>query len=200
MKHKTGGDFNTGGFLSEPGTYHFCITDATESPTNKSGALIDNAAFRVTVEALGGTAAGQENKCCDLLFFHPKPTDKNEGAFARKKIDRFLLAVGLVGDDDKDREVDIDLAKCVGRQFVAKMEADEDNARFLRVAFADIYHVDDPAVKAVPKNEAALKLIPASLRKIGSQPVKPAASKSNGAAAKSADKKPVPATEQWTDL
>lgn len=204
MKHRTGGDFNTGGFLSEPGTYHLCVTDATENPTNKSGGLIDNAAFRVSCEVLSGTVAGQEHKTIDILFFHPKATDKNEGAFARKKIDRFLLAVSLVGDDDKDKDIDIDITKCVGRQFVAKLEQDEENAKFLRVAFADIYHVDDPAVKAVPKNEDALKLMPAALRKIGNQPAaaKPGKAKAMRAAnaAAPAAAAPASATEEWTDL
>lgn len=169
MKHRTGSDFQTGGFLKEPGTYHFCIVDAVENPTNKDGALIDNAAFRIYAEALAGTAPGQENKQCDIIFFWPKPSDKNEGAFNRKKIDRFLLAIGLMQEEDKDKELDIDIGKAVGKQFIAKMELDEDN-KFLRVSFADIYHVDDPAIKTVPKSESGLKLIHPSLRKIGEKP------------------------------
>lgn len=199
MKHRTGGDFNTGGFLSEPGTYHVCVTDATESPTNKSGALIDNAAFRVAVEVLAGTVAGQEHKTQDLLFFHPKATDKNEGAFARKKIDRFLLAVGLVSDEDKDKDLDIDITKCVGRQFVVKLEHDEESQKFLRVAFADIFHVDDAAVKAVPKNEDALRLIPAAMRRIGNQPVKKE-KPAKPQPATAATAAPATATEEWSDL
>lgn len=200
MKHRTGGDFNTGGFLNEPGTYHLCITDATEKPENKNGSLIDNAAFRVACEVMAGTVSGQENKSVDILFFHPKPTDKNEGAFARKKIDRFLLAVNLVSDEDKDKDLDVDIAKCVGRQFVAKLEHEDENAKFLRVAFADIYHVDDPAVKSIPKNADALKLIPSAMRKIGSQP--PKANGNGSGSSKKADKPaeskpPESAADEW---
>lgn len=196
MKHKTGGDFNTGGFLQEPGTYHLCVTDITENPTNKQGQLIDNAAFRVSCEALGGTVAGQEHKTVDILFFHPKPSDKNEGAFARKKIDRFLLSVGLMTDEDKDKEIDIDLSQCVGRQFLAQLEQDEENQKFLRVSFSEIYHVDDPAKKTIPKNEAALRLIPASLRKIGA--VAKPTSKPTAKAKATETVPPADAAEEWS--
>lgn len=181
MKHKAGADVSTGGtFLKEPGTYHFCVTDAEENPTNKkTGALVDNGAFRIDLEVLDGTVSGQEHKTCDMLFFHPKPSDKNEGAFARKKIDRCLLALNLMTDAQLGTDVDVDMKMAVGRQFIAKMELDNDG-KFLQLAFSDIYHVDDPAVKTIPKNESALKLIPASMRKIGEQPKSPSKPTANG--------------------
>jgi hypothetical protein len=171
VKHQTGGDFQTGGFLKEPGTYHFIITGMEETPTKRDGSMIDNAAFRIALEALDGTFAGCKGKTCDMIFFHPKPGGKNDGAFARKKMDRFFLAVGLISDDDKDKEVDIDLNLAVGRQFVAKMELDDDG-KFLQLSFADIFHVDDPSVGQVPKCKESLAIIAPSLRRIGEQPKK----------------------------
>lgn len=183
LKHKTGTDQSVGGFLREPGTYHFCILDTTENPTNKDGQLIDNAAFRIVCDTLAGTAPGQEQKQCEITFFWPKPADKNEGAFNRKKIDRFLLAVGLMKEEDKDKEIEFDIQKAVGRQFIAKMELDDEEHKYLRLSFAELYHVDDPAVKTIPKDEDALKLIHPSLRKIGA---KPATTPARGRAAKEA--------------
>jgi hypothetical protein len=176
VKYKTGGDFDTGGgFLKAPGTFHFCITGVEENPTKKGkqneGQLIDNAAFRVDLEVLAGTADGCVGKTCDIVFFHPKPSDKNEGAFAKKKIDRFLLAVNLVKEEDKEKELDIDLNLATGSQLVAKMELNEDG-KHVGLAFADIFHVDDPAVAQVPKDAEALQLIAPSKRRIGSQPKK----------------------------
>ena len=84
-------------------------------------------------------------------------------------LDAVLLAT--IGDDDKEKDLDLDLRQCVGRQFVARMEMDDDGKN-LNLAYADIYHVDDPAVKEVPKNEAALKLLPPALRRIGQRPAK----------------------------
>lgn len=186
MRHQTGNDFATGGFLQEPGTYHFCVIDCTEEVIDAKGSIVDNAAFRASLEVLAGTSPGQEKKTCDMLFFHPKPSDKNEGAFARKKIDRFLLAVGLIEENAKGQGVDIDMTTAIGRQFVAKMEQDEKNPKYLRLSFADIFHVDDEAVKAIPKCEAMLRQIPARLRKIGAAQNKPVQAKNGTASSKPA--------------
>lgn len=191
MRHQTGSDFAARGFLQEPGTYHFCVIDCTEEVIDAKGAIVDNAAFRASLEVLAGTSPGQEKKTCDMLFFHPKPSDKNEGAFARKKIDRFLLAVGLIEENARDQGVDIDMTTAIGRQFVAKMEQDEKNPKYLRLSFADIFHVDDEAVKAIPKCGAMLRQIPVRLRRVGSTQSKPAPAKSGAMPSK-----PIPATPQ----
>lgn len=179
MKHRTGTDQSTGGFLKEPGTYHLIVTDATEQPINKDGAIIDNAAFRLVCEVLAGTVAGQENKIVELLFFYPKPSDKNEGAFARKKIDRYLMAANLMTDEQKDADLEVDIVRTIGTQFIATLELD-DTEKFLRLAFCEIYHIDDPAKKTVPKDEKALKLIASSKRRIGSRPAAATKPSSNG--------------------
>lgn len=175
MKWQSGDDYSSGGnFLSEPGTYHLCITDIDENPTKRDGSLIDNAAFRVGLSVLDGTTEGQKEKTTDLTFFYPKPTDKDEGKFRRKQIDRFFLAAGLLAESDKGAEKEIDLSDAVGRQIVAKLEPSS-NGKYLQLAFADVYHVDDPAVKDIPKSAVALRLVPSSQRKVGSQPSKKAA-------------------------
>lgn len=174
FKHQVGDDLSSGGsFLREPGTYHVCVVDVNYMPSRKDGTLIDNAAFKVYLEVLAGTVAGQEGKSAEITFFHPKVQSKNEGAFARKKIDRFLLAVGLISEADKTKEVEPELELAKGRHFIVKLELDDDE-KYLQVAFADIYHVDDPCVKEVPKNAAAMA-IGASWRLAGAK--KPAPSK-----------------------
>jgi hypothetical protein len=168
FQHQAGEDFSSGSFLQEPGTYHLCVTEVQENPTNKGGSLIPNAAFRINCEVLAGTVGGQESKTTDLLFFHPKPGDKNGGAFARKKIDRFLLAVGLMDENAKGKNLDINLQQAIGRHFVVKLEMDDDN-KFLQIAYSDIFHPDDPSVARIPKSEMAMGM-PGSWRKIGAKP------------------------------
>jgi hypothetical protein len=162
---QTGDDVNTGGkFLSEPGTYHLAVTAVDENVTNKDGQLIDNAAFRIHVEVLDGTVAGQKEKTKDIIFFHPKPSQANGGAFARKRIDRLFLAANLMGMDAVGgKEVVFDLSKMVGQQIVAKFQMDDDN-KYVELAFADIFHVDDLAVKDIPKDKAMMALIPSGCR------------------------------------
>ena len=193
--YQTGGDTSTGGkFLTEPGTYHCLVTAVTENPTNPKGELIDNAAFRVDLAILEGTSPNQKDKVKDFVLFNPKPSDKNEGAFAKKRFDFFFLAAGLLTKQqiENKEKVSIDLQSAVGKQIVCKFQMD-DNDKYLELAFADIFHVDDPAVKEVPKDKDSLAMLPPSQRWIGDKPAdkkpadkKPAEKKPELAAAASA--------------
>ena len=159
-----------GSFLDQPGTYHFSVTAMDEQPSGNDGKLIDG--FRVSCAVLAGTTNGQEKKEVDITFFNPKLSDKNNGEFAKKKQARFALAVGLLDGPRKGGErVTIDLQQAIGRQFIATMEErtftkrDGSQGKSIDLHFADLWHVDDPEAAAYPKNEAALKLLPTSLRK-----------------------------------
>ena len=188
FKHQAGGDLSAGGsWLAEPGTYHLLITDVQEEVTKKDGTLVPDAAFRVNCSVCNGTMSGQLDKTTDIVFFHPKSDQKNEGAMARKKMDRFFVAVGLMTQQQVETkaEVEIDLQDAVGRQFVAKLVKEKADSQFLSLNFADIFHVDDPAVKDIPKSQAHLKLIEPQLRLASKafEAAKPASNKgSNGAA------------------
>lgn len=173
--YEAGGDLSTGGlWLAEEGTFHLNIVEMQEEPVDKNGNLIPNAAFRVACVVCDGTVAGQQDKTTDITFFRPKSTDKNEGAFAKKKIDRFLVAVGLATEQQikEKAKLSIDLQDAVGSQFIAKLELERDDngqpkSRFLSLSFADIFHVDDPAVAGIPKNKDCLALLPPSQRLVG---------------------------------
>lgn len=191
--YEAGGDLSNGGaWLSEPGTYHLMIVEMQEEPTSKDGNLIPNAAFRVACVVGDGTVAGQKDKTTDITFFQPKSTDKNEGAFARKKIDRFFVAVGLATEQQiKDKaKLSIDLQDAVGSQFIAKLEKEKEDSKFLSLSFADIFHVDDPAVAGIPKDKDCLSLIPPSQRLTGNQ--KPAAAGAANGVAKQPAKQSTP--------
>jgi hypothetical protein len=164
-KWQTGDDWSGSSFLDQPGTYHLAITAVDEAPAKRDGSLIDNAFFRMSVAVLAGTVPDQQDKTTDLTFFWPKPSDRDGGKFRTKQIDRCFSAAGLVTEDQKGKEVDIDLQLMVGRQVVAKLDKSQDD-KYLQLSFADIYHVDDPAIKGIPKNAEALKLIPASQRRV----------------------------------
>lgn len=176
FEYEAGGDLSNGGqWLSDPGTYHMLITDISEEPTSKDGTLVPNAAFRVTCAVCDGTVPGQAEKTTDITFFRPKATDKNEGAFARKKIDRFLVATCLMTEEQvlEKAKVRIDLQEAVGRQFVVKLEKEKEDSKFLSLSFADIFHVDDSAVANIPRSKEHLSLIDKKLRKVA----KPASGK-----------------------
>jgi len=170
MKYQAPETFNAGGgnWLSEPGTYHLIVTGVDEEATTKDGKVLD--AFRVSFEALEGTTKDKHGdftgrkKTCDLLFWNPKLTDKNEGEFARKKQGRFMLATGLLDEGSAGKEVEINLESAIGRQVIATLEQKEgkDDRKFLDLHFADIFHIDDPAGSKFPMCKRSLGLIPKS--------------------------------------
>lgn len=200
-KHTTGGDTSDGGkFLSDDGTYHLLITGMEEVPTKKDGAPIDNAAFRAELSVLSGTVDGQKDKVTDILFFGPKPSDKNDGAFAKKKIDRFFLAAGLATReqlDEKDNQLEIELNDACGRQIVAKFTSEEgkNGKPMLGLSFCDIWHIDDPKVKSIPKDAESLAMLPASDRWVGEQKAE-----KKKPADKTAEKKQPAAADDYSDL
>lgn len=170
ISHQTGSSFDTGGqYLSEDGWYHLAITDATDTPTKQDGSLINGAMFRLSCVACAGTSANCVDKAVDLTFFAPNTSHKDGGELGRKKIDRALLAVGAISPDQKESSVEIEAAELVGRQFIAHLTKRE-GQKFLELAYADIFHVDDPEVAQHPKHAEMLATIPPELRRVGSRP------------------------------
>lgn len=165
---------DTGGaYLEKPGTYHLAVVNVDENPIDKQGSLLSG--FKIEASVLGGTTEGQQNRTVELMFWNPKPTDKNNGEMAKKKQARFVMAVGLLDGARKPGEkVTIDLQQAKGRQLVATLDHRDDkkdsSKKYLDLHFADIWHVDDPEVKDVPKHLDALKLLPASLRRTNVKP------------------------------
>lgn len=173
--YESGGDLSTGGkFLRDEGTYHFFIVAVDERPTKRNGDLINNAAFRVSLEVLKGTAEGQKGKLADILFFNPTISATSDGSFAKKKLDLFFLATAMRSESElseKGRKQEIELADLVGRQFVAKfhIEKDDNGKDQIGLCFADMWHVDDSAVANIPKDADALAMIDPKLRRIGAK-------------------------------
>jgi hypothetical protein len=204
-----GGDTSTGGtWASEPGTYHLGITNVQDPPIDKNGAPVSNGAFRIECEIMGGTVPSQVGKTLDVLFFHPKGSDDAGSKWARKKIDRFLIAVGLATQEQIEAKTPLKInpVEANGRQLVARFEKEKEDTKYLSLAFADIFHVDDPAVKDIPKNTDALKLISAKLRRISGKEAPKNPPTTNGAGKeKQAQAEALPASNEevaagWGDV
>lgn len=162
-----------GNFLREPGKFHFVATKMDESPSWPSGEPIDG--YKVVGEVLadtkGGQCIGQE---AEIIFSNPNPLHKDGGAFGRKKIAACMVALGFAGPVNMGKSIDADLEEGIGRQFFAELELRKDESgevyltargnTVLELAFANIYHVDDPAAKNYPRDEASLAAIPAAHR------------------------------------
>jgi hypothetical protein len=150
-----------GNFLTEPGAYHCAVTQVLEG-TGPKGGIIDG--FTVGLDMLAGTVSGQEHKVFNLTLFNAR-LDQSDGGkkWARLKQAAFVIAANVVTPAQLGQRVSVDLQKAVGQQVVIKLEQQE-GKEYLDLSYADIWHVDDPHCEKVPKNTAAIAMIPAAMR------------------------------------
>jgi hypothetical protein len=169
MKWGTGDDMGSGNTrVSKAGDYHMVIEDISEPAVKPDGTLIQNSLFGIVAKVFATNAAGQEDKEWRGVWFNPNLQAKDGGKFDRKKVDRFLLAVGLINPSDKGIEADLELSDAIGRQFLVRLEENQtrDGKTVVQMKFADIYHVDDPEAADIPKSQEGLSMIPAELRRV----------------------------------
>ena len=153
---------NAAPYLKKPGRYHVVVTELDGNPSSRDGKPMD--ALKVGFEVLDGTEKSEIKKAGEMLLWKGKPTDKDGGEMANKKLTRLAVAFG--GQHSPGGKGKIDLVGSLGRQIVVDMQPRKSGDKeYLDVNYANIYHVDDPAVADVPKSEASLALIPAAWRK-----------------------------------
>jgi hypothetical protein len=161
-----------GGGLNTPGTYHVVINDAIEGQTSQ-GKPIDG--LTVTVEVLAGTVKDMVGKTRSETLFAPsmKDVEKEEktgtAGMSRKKLAALFIASNAMDPNQLGKPVNVDVASLVGQQCVIKFERQYEKdgngeytieTKFIQISYSDIFHVDDPSVKDVPKSAEALSLIP----------------------------------------
>lgn len=153
-----------GNRITEPGIYHVTITNIREGE-GPNGKPCDG--FTIEGDVLGGTVEGCHGKTFKETIFMPNLKGTEEAqAMALKKVTAFCIATGLMTPSQLGQAVDIDVNNAVGRQLVIEfdrqMAKNEQTGKwdvptkYLTIAYANIYHVDDPEVKDVPKNADAL--------------------------------------------
>jgi len=160
-----------GGFIKQPGTYHFVITQVFEGQgkKKKDGSRKPVDGFTVEMDALAGSVEGCQGCNHAETFFAPSPTSSEAAQLAKKRaITAFLMATGLLKPEQLGKPFSVDLDNAVEKQVVMKlvkqMEKDGDGnytveTDFLQLDYASVYHVDDPEVAAVPKNADAIGMI-----------------------------------------
>lgn len=140
-----------------PGTYHLAVTGVDETPKNVDG-------LKFTLEVLNGTVEGQASKSFAETFFFPSPESKDGGKFAKKRLAKFALAVGIINPTALGSRVQIDWQEASGRQLVAKVENymrkgnDGREYKGAQISGLDMWRIDAPEVEAVPKDQEALAM------------------------------------------
>lgn len=156
-----------GNFLAVPGTYHFQVNNVRNGQGPKGNSI---AGFTAEMTVLAGTDESQKDHTINLTFFNGNLNHKDQGEFARKKQAAFFIAANAMDPNTLGQKgMKVDLSKAVGAQVIATLELDDqasaEGKTFLRLAYANIYHVDDPRAKAFPRMQAAIDLIPQQLRR-----------------------------------
>jgi hypothetical protein len=151
-------------YLQQPGTYHCVVTDLQEGRGPKGNPING---FLVGLSVLDGTVEGQKDKQHNLLLFSPDLSkSQSSQEWSKKKQTAFVVATGLLDLSRLGQRVEIDLQQAVGRQIVLTFaENEHDGKKNLELAYANIYHVDDPRAAKFPKDKEALGIVPKSLRK-----------------------------------
>jgi hypothetical protein len=161
----------TSQWLKAKGIFHFAVTAVDPNPVSQAGQQLPG--IKVTLAVMGGTDATQVNKQWDAVLYQGTAEDKEtQRDLNNRRLDRFFEAVGIqkhviTGGDGRKRVRIDDPMLAVGRQFIGETEpwlGDNGKTR-MGWAWDNLYHVDDPRVKDVPKNQEAIALIPQALRR-----------------------------------
>lgn len=159
-------------YLSEPGTYHFVITNVREGE-GKKGAAIDG--FTVEMDCLAGTAADCAGKSHAESLFKPdmSKSEANQLA-ANRRLAAFFIATDLMRPDQLGKACKLNLQDCAGRQLIMRLsrQMEKNDAtgkwdvptKFLQIDYAAIFHIDDPEVADIPKATDAFEHIDAAHR------------------------------------
>lgn len=170
---QSGEDFSSGGkYIREAGWYHVAIDSVQVPPLNRNGNAINNGLVKVHCKVLAGTVDGCRGKELEFVLFKPDQSHKDGGLLARAKVDRFLLACGLLKPNAKNQKFVFDDTLFPGCQFVVKIreEKPREGSTYTESMFGPdgkhFYHVDDPDVERIPRALDALKMIPLEKRQL----------------------------------
>lgn len=173
-----GEDFDSGNkFLETPCMAHCVVSDVQVPAKRSNGELIDSGLFSYTLKVIEASVPGQKDKEFNGVFFRPSLDSKDNGAMARKKVDRFLVATCLAKPDDKGQKGKVNPTKAIGRQLLVKFgtrpgkkNSEGKIPEYLDVSFANFFHVDDPEASEYPRSQESLAILPGELRRIGGEP------------------------------
>lgn len=155
-----------GTFLELPGKYHVSVIHAEENAM-RGDTMVKGFMFEVAAHATESDAAHQAEitKTIKLYFGNGDPAHKDGGKFAQSKQVAALIAANVISPSDlgkKGLKIDIESAK--NHQFFVQLELGKAmetgknvGKRYLDLAFAHIYHIDDPRAKAYPRSAELLE-------------------------------------------
>lgn len=176
-------------WLKTPGVYHFQIERGNENPMTRDNR--PRGGFALECSVLAGPQDGAK---VNMHANEPNLSHKDGGEFAKKVQTRILVAIGMLNENHLGKRVSIEIEKdAPGRQFIARMDFDDKDTekKYLGLAGAQIWHIDDPSAPPCDRNLDAIKLLPANLRRDPAS-FKKKDSGNGGSAGSAAANKPAP--------
>ncbi|MCD0459146.1 hypothetical protein [Roseiconus lacunae] len=152
--------------LDAIGKFHFAVDDIFDGVMPDGTTEMKNPGLSVRLRVLA--PADHKDKTIGLIFGDGNMSHKDQGKFAKKKQCALLVATNVVTPAQLDGSAfsyDEQLAR--GMQLFGELEwgdEDDDGKKYPELAWANLYHVDDPRAKSYPRDDEALKVIPTSLR------------------------------------
>lgn len=153
-----------GAMIEKEGKYHLFVEICEDGQIVGTDTAIDG--FGVKASCLAGP--DEPKKTINIVLRDGKLNDKDGGKMGRKIQSAFFVATNVLTPAQLNGgSVEIDEQLAVGQQFMAELKfgKEKEGKKYLQIAWAEIYHVDDPRVKNWPKNADALAVIDAKYRK-----------------------------------
>lgn len=162
-----------GGYVKEPGLYHFVVTEVKEGLSSKDKPIEGSTLCMV---CMAGSVPDCKEKKFDLVMWYPKPSD-SEGQLAMtdRRFTNLGIAGGLVDPSKLGEELEYDEKELAGQQILVELEFNQtqdddgkwvdDPEKGLRLAYANVYHVDDPTAAKYPRLKDAIDMIDQKYRK-----------------------------------
>ena len=157
-----------GGHIRKPGMYHFLVDEVKEGLSSKDKPM---SGTTLMLTCLAGTVDGCEDQKANIVLWDPKEDGSEGDKICNRALTNYFLAANLLKPDQLGgTEVELDEQATVQAQVIMKLaykQKRDDNGNWVdapkegvQLSYADIFHVDDPAVAEIPKHEDAIGLIP----------------------------------------
>jgi hypothetical protein len=150
-----------GTFLNKPGKYHGVIMLAEENAM-RGEKMVKGFMFEVAAHGVEKGNEEEIGKTIKLYFGNPDASHKDGGKFSLSKQTAALIASNAIAPADLGKKgVSVDVEACKNHQVMFEIELSKPDAnqkRWPDLAYANIYHIDDPRAKSWPKNAEILEL------------------------------------------
>jgi len=170
-------DLKTGqGFLEEPGKFHVLVENVKVGLNSKDEPMDGTT---VSLIVLAGTVAGCAQKTVNITLWHvdeSKTTEEQKRTITT--LWNFYIATNVVTPAQIAAGAEFDEMLAMRQQLIVHLSrkqkkvvengktkwVDDLSAKFLQIAYSDLWHIDDPAAANVPKNADSLDFISPTLR------------------------------------